>query len=111
MITLDKALEYWKSILAFIVVIVGATVGVVSWAEDQKQVLRIEQQLIHSKLYQEDRVQRKRDQIQDNLKMIRLLQSGQTLTQQEQKFIDSLTKENTDLLKEIEELEAEIHTQ
>lgn len=107
---IKEVLEYWKLILAFIAFVVTSTVGVIAWAEDQKTLIRAEQQLIHSKIYQEDRVQRKRDQIQENLKMVRLLQSTEQTTEQEQAFISSLTDENMRLLREIEEIEDKLHT-
>jgi hypothetical protein len=104
---LKDVLEYWKSILVFIVAVASATYGVLTWAEDQKQLIRAEQQLIHNNQYQESRVQQKRDQIFDNLKMIRLLQSDDDeLSLQEQKFVDSLREENIRLEADIEEIES-----
>ena len=100
-------LEYWKAIVAFIVIVVTATYGVLTWADDQKQLVRAEQQLIHNVQYQESRVQQKRDQIFDNLKMIRLIQSDDDeLSLEEQKFVDSLRAENIRLEADIEEIES-----
>ena len=108
---IKEILEYWKAIVAFIVVISSATYGVIAWASDQKQLIRAERQLIHNEMYQESRVDKKRNQIQDNLKMIKLLESDDDeLTLQEQKFLDSLTEENIRLFQEIEEIENLIHT-
>ena len=109
--TIKEVLEYWKLILGIIVIIASSTYGVLVWAEDQKQLIRAERQLIHSRLYQESRVQMKRDQIQDNLKMIRLLESSQSTTEQERIFINSLSNENIRLLQEIEEIEEKLHTE
>ena len=106
-----EILEYWKIILGIIVVVASTTVGVLAWAEDQKQLIRAERQLIHNNLYQEGRVAKKRDQIQDNLKMIRLLESDDDeLSIQEQKFVDSLSEENIRLLAEIEAIETLLYT-
>ena len=115
---LKDVLEYWKAIVVFIVAVVSATVGVLVWADEQKQEVRkemydmqtlakAEQQLIHNKQYQESRVTQKRDQIFDNLKMIRLLEADDDeLSIQEQKFIDNLRQENIRLESDIEEIES-----
>ena len=107
---IKEILEYWKLILGIIVIVGTSTYGIFAWAEDQKQLIRAEQSLIHSKLYQESRVQMKRDQISDNLKMIRLIENNDELTEQEQKFVDSLTQENIRLLQDIEKIEAQLHS-
>ena len=109
--TIKEILEYWKLILGIIVIVGTSTYGIFAWAEDQKQLIRAEQSLIHSKLYQESRVQMKRDQIQDNLKMIRLLQSSEDTTEQERLFINNLSNENVRLFQEIEEIEEKLHTE
>ena len=108
---IKEIFEYWKVIVGFIVVVASATYGILAWADDQKQLIEAKQQLIHNEQYQESRVDRKRDQISDNLKMIRLLESDDDeLTLQEQKFVDNLTQENIRLFKEIEEIEEKLHT-
>lgn len=109
---LKEVLSYWKLIVTSVIVIVGATISVISWAEDQKTLIKAEQSLIHNEQYQVQRVTVKRDQISDNLKMIRLLRSDDDeLSLQEQKFVESLEEENVRLQQEIERIETSIHTE
>lgn len=106
-----EVLSYWKAIIALVAIVVTSTVGVIAYAEDQKTLMRAEQSLIHNEQYQISRVSIKRDQISDNLRLIRLLESDDDeLTLQEQKFKDSLLEENIRLQQEIEEIEVKIHS-
>lgn len=108
---LKEILSYWKTIIGLVILVAGAVTGVLAFAEDQKQLMRAEQQLIHSEQYQEGRVEKKRNQIQDNLKMIRLLESDDDeLSLQEQKFVESLREEIERLFLEIEEIETLLNT-
>lgn len=68
-------LSYWKSVLTFTVAVVGATYAILVFAEDQKQLIRAEQQLIHNDLYQESRIDRKKDVIRDNLNLIKAIEA------------------------------------
>ena len=74
---IKEILAYWKSIVGSSIVIVGGIYGVFVWAEDQKAaaeakaleeraVVMATQQLIHNSMYQESRIDRKRDQIKED---------------------------------------------
>lgn len=74
---LKEVLTYWKSIVGSLVVIVGGIYGVFVWAEDikdaaeakalqERAVAEATQQLIHNSMYQESRIDRKRDQIKED---------------------------------------------
>lgn len=103
---LKEILSYWKTIISSIIIIVTVTASVLAWAEDQKRLIRAEQQLIHNELYQESRITRKRDQIIENLKIIEALQKDDELSLAQQKFLDTLKLENIRLEKDIEEIRA-----
>jgi len=104
---LSDILEYWKSILGFTILIVGGTFSFIAWAEDQKSLMRAEQQLIHNEIYQDNRILRKRDTIQDNTKIITAIESDDDEPSiDEQKLVDSLRQENVRLEADIEEIRA-----
>jgi len=71
------ALTYWKSIATTVVFIVVTTYGYFTWAADQEKaaemkaleeraVVTATQQLIHNDMYQNSRIDRKRDQIKED---------------------------------------------
>ena len=104
-------LSYWKTIIGFIVVVVGGTYSVLSWAEGEKAIMRAEQNLIHNEYYQEGRIDRKNDKIQDNLRTIKIIESDDDeLSIEEQKYIESLTAEIILLQRDIEEIRAKLIT-
>lgn len=105
-------LEYWKAILTIVVVISTATYSVITWAEDQKALMRAEQHLIHNEIYQDSRISRKRDTIRDNTKIITALEADDDeLSIDEQKLVDSLRAENTRLEADIDEIRHALATQ
>jgi len=106
-----EVLSYWKLILGIVVVVAGATFSVISWAEDQKTLMRAEQQLVHNVLYQESRITRKKDTMEDNRKIIKTIESDDDEPSlEEQKYIDVLRQEIKELQKEIEEIRARLVT-
>lgn len=108
---IKEVLNSWKLILGIIVIAVGGTVSVISYAEDQKVLLRAEQQLIHNALYQESRIDRKMDRIEDNLRTIKIIESDDDeLSLEEQKYVESLREEIKLLNKEIEDIRAKLIT-
>ena len=110
--SIKEILEYWKTIIAFIILIVGATIGVIAWAEDQKALIRAEQHLIHNELYQESRIQRKADRIRENKREIELL--TEYLTEENNvkvtNRIQYLEQENIRLESDIEEIRSQLAT-
>ena len=106
-----EILSYWKLIGTLVVLVASTTYSVIVYAENEKAVMRAEQQLIHNELYQESRIDRKTDRIQDNRRAIKIIESDDDeLTLEEQKYIEALRLEITLLEKEIEEIRAKLIT-
>jgi len=104
--------EYWKLILGIIVVSATATFSVITYAEDQKALIRAEQQLMHNTMYQESRISRKKDIIEDNRKIIKSIESDDDeMSLEEQKYVESLREEIKQLERDIEEIRTMLVTQ
>ena len=101
-------LENWKAIATFVLVIGGGVYSVISWAEGEKAQIQAQQSLIHNEMYQENRIQRKKDTINDNLKMIAILESLGKLSDSQKQQLDLLIQENISLNKDIDEIRAKI---
>ena len=106
-----EVLSYWKLILGLIVVSAGATISVITYAEDQKALIEAKQQLMHNTMYQESRIDRKKDIIADNRKIIKAIESDDDEPSlQEQKYVEFLREEIVRLEKDIEEIRAKLRT-
>jgi hypothetical protein len=101
--SIKEALESWKSIVAFVIIIVGATVGLLAWAEDQVAVVEAKQQLLHDRSYQNSRIVRKEDQIVEAEREIETIEEDEPTARKEKK-VDKLDAEVDRLEKEIEEI-------
>jgi hypothetical protein len=104
---IKEVLDKWKSIIAFIILIAGAVISIIAWAEEQKAVMRAEQHLQNSFLYQQSRIFRKEDQIREDTRELNFLESyigDDEPTPRESRKIEALTENIRLLEKEIEEI-------
>lgn len=74
---IKEALAYWKSIVGSLIVVVGGVYAAFSWAADEQAAAELKameeraittavQQLIHNDMYQNSRIDRKKDQIKED---------------------------------------------
>jgi dynactin complex subunit len=123
-VDIKNILEYWKSIIGSLVVIIAGVYGAITWAEDvkvaaqqkaleEKAVIIATQQLIHNNMYQESRIDRKRDQIkEDNRELKNILEDvgNDVPTPRQARTIDELDDNIKTLKKDIEEIEVNLKT-
>lgn len=112
-----ELLEKWKTILGFIVVIVGATVAVIAWANDQLQqqkvVIEAKAALIHDDFYQHGRIERKEFEIAEHERELEFLLEwidGEEITSRQARKIEFLDSEILRLRQEIEAIRVLIAT-
>jgi hypothetical protein len=111
---IGKLLEKWKSIVGFIILIVGATWGFISWAEGEKVLVEAKQQLIHNEMYQESRINRKRDEIKElrrDFERIIRMNGDDTLDLWKEKELEAIEEEIKHLQDDIEEIEEKLHSE
>jgi len=119
-----ETLEYWKLILALIVAVVIATAGVISWAQGTKEdilkkqqeaqiVMQAQSAIVHNDYYQEGRIARKEDQINEHKRELKNLLNyigDDEPTPRESRDIEWLDEEIARLRSDIEAIRVELET-
>ena len=113
---IEKLNEY-KIVIGFMVAVVGATVGLLAYAQDQLQqqqlIIEAKSALVHDNFYQESRISRKEIEISENERELEYLldsiDGGQPTFRQSKK-LQYLDAEIVRLKKEIEEIRIIIQT-
>ena len=104
----NKWIEY-KAVLGVMLLVASATVGVLVWADDAQQeaitIMKAESSIIHNSFYQEGRIARKEDQINENKRelnnLLKWIGDDSPTTRQDRE-INYLDTEISRLRKEIE---------
>jgi len=121
---LKEKFDEYKTVLALVVAVVVATVGVLAWASDAKEdvlkqqekalvVMQAQSAIVHNDFYQEGRVARKEDQIAENTRELKNLLEyvgDDEPTPRQSREIDYLDGEIARLRKEIEEIRVILET-
>ena len=111
---IKEVLAQWKSILGFVLFIAGTTYAYLAWAEDEKAVAEAREQLIHNEMYQESRIDRKRDQIREDEReldnVVEKVGNDEPSPRQARK-ISELDDNIDELKQEIEDIEVTLKTE
>jgi hypothetical protein len=110
---LKELFDKWKTIVAFTIVVVGATTGFIAWAEEQQLLIEAKQQLIHNEMYQEGRISHKElqvDQYRRELKRVLDYIGDREPTLREARDLEWLDEEIARLRQEIEDIRVIIAT-
>ena len=104
-------LSYWKAIGAFIVFIVGITVGLISYAEDQKVLMQAQAALMTNEIYQESRIDNKELEVNEHKRELENLLNAigdDEPTPREARELEYLDEQIARLRNEIEEIRVEL---
>lgn len=110
----DKSLlDSWKSLIGFVVLILGTAFGLYAWAAEELEqravVAEAKQQIIHDRAYQNSRIARKEDQILENERQVdELLEENIHLTDRQELKVEKLDTKIATLEKDIEEIQVEL---
>jgi ribosome assembly protein YihI (activator of Der GTPase) len=115
--SIKEKLNEYKVVIGFTATVVGATVAVVAWANDQlKQqqvVIEAKAALIHNDYYQQGRIERKEFEIAEHERELDSLLEwldGEELTSRQERKIEYLDDEIARLKSEIEAIRVLIAT-
>ena len=122
MMDIKEALAYWKSIVGSLIVVVGGVYAAFSWAADEQAAAEMKaleeravtiatQQLIHNDMYQNGRIDRKRDQIkEDKRELDSILEDvgDDEPTPRQERNIKELDDSIHELNKDIENIEVKL---
>jgi len=111
--SIKDLLDSWKSVLSFAVAIIVAMWAILAWADDEKVLAEAKQQLIHNEMYQESRIDRKRDQIkEDKRELDNVIETVGTEapTPRQTREIEKLDDNIAELEQDIEDIEENLRT-